>query len=129
MNLGRHKATILENHFGKTAKGKEYIELKLEVDGTKISTAIWMTKAAENIAKAQLRSIGFDPATESLLPIFENKEHFKGKMIDVDIEEEEYMGKTQIKARIVTSKVSKKRILQMDQMFKGGDEDDGDIPF
>jgi hypothetical protein len=56
-----------------------------------------------------------------------------GKTLDIDVEEETWKGDTRLKARIVASEVTKKRIESIDSMLKSGDEpeqpEDEDIPF
>ena len=131
MNLGRHKATILKNDVRAAGTGTEFVYLLLEnAEGEKIASQIWFSKKSMNIAKAQLRACGFDTHSESLLLLKENPKHLAGKKVDIDVEEEEYRGQSQVKARIVTeNNISNKRISQLDGLLKGSEKEEDDIPF
>jgi len=131
MNLGRHNAKILKNDVRAAGTGTEFVYLLLEVDGEKIAANIWMSKKSVNMAKVQLRACGFDTASESVLSLKENPNHLTGKIVSIDVEEEEYRGEMRVKARIVTTNVTKKRITQIDEMLKESKQEqpDDDIPF
>lgn len=132
MTPGDHKATIVQNDIRAAGSGTEFVYVLLDIEGEPIAAQIWLTKKAMNMARAQLRACGFDPASEPLARLKENRSHLAGRKVDVEVAPEEYKGQVSLKARIKTSDVTKARIeeLQAAMMAKGdpGDETD-DIPF
>jgi hypothetical protein len=131
---GRKKAKIIANDIRSAGTGSEFVYLLLEIpDEGNISAQIWLTKKALPMAKGQLKACGFDYGNESLVILKTNRSHLMGKTLDIDVEEETWKGDTRLKARIVASEVTKKRIESIDSMLKSGDEpeqqEDEDIPF
>jgi len=131
---GRKKATILANDIRSAGTGSEFVYVLLEVDGEgQIATQIWLTKKALNMAKGQLRACGFDYERESLVLLKTDQKHLAGKTVDIEVEEETYKGESRLKARIVASEVTQKRIASIDALLKAKDEgppdDEDDIPF
>jgi hypothetical protein len=130
MNTGQHEATIVSNDIRAAGTGAEFVYLLLDIGGDRIAAQVWLTKKAINMAKHQLRACGFDTASEGLSILKENHGHLAGKKVKVEVAEEEYQGKVTLKARILTGEVTKKRISEIDALFKSKEvADEDDIPF
>lgn len=105
---------------------KDAIEVKAELaSGELVSALIFLTQAAANMARAQLKACGFDADTQSLAALLNNDQLLAGNF--VEIEADEYNGKPQWK--IVTGKpVPKSRLAGHDSMLRAAKERDATEP-
>ena len=128
MNVGRYTGTIEENDIRSAGSGTEFIYIRVEIeDGPERASMpiqIWLTEKAMGMARAQLRQCGFDVDKDPLASLSESNTLLQGRKVPVELYEEEWKGRMQMKAKIVTAGVSKKRIGALEKMLrdKGGDE-------
>lgn len=97
---GKYLATILSHSIQMSQSGKMFVELRLQIDEDTTTAKIWMTHAATNMAKLQLRACGFDIHTQNLQDLENNHEFLKGKKVPVSIDENEYNGKVSLQCNI-----------------------------
>lgn len=135
---GKYVATIEENDIRSAGSGTEFIYIRVSIDGEGMPIQIWLTEKAMGMARAQLRQCGFDPDRDSLSKLAEDSGLLRGRQVPVEVYEEEYKGHLNLKAKIQTGTVGKKRIAALDAMMKqGGREEpvsltgeaEDDIPF
>ena len=130
MTPGRHVGKIEENDIKSAGTGTEYVFLRVLVEGASMPIQIWLTEKAMGMARAQLAACGFTIGKDKLLALSEDRTFLAGRDVPVEIYEEEYKGRLQTKARIVTGDVSKKRISQIEKMLtNAAAEELDDIPF
>lgn len=132
MEEGRYKAKILENDIRSAGTGTPFVYLLLEIEGEQAAANVWLSKNSINMARAQLRACGFDNKTESLTVLKESRTHLAGRIVDVEVAEEEYRGHVQMKVKILTSDVTKKQISEFDRLMKGEEvteTEEDDLPF
>ena len=130
METGNYKAKILKNDIRQAGTGTGFVYLLLDVDGEKIAAQIWLTKKNRGQAIGQLRKCGFDHASESLSVLKDNPQHLEGNEVEIEVQEDEWKNDKRLKAQIVTTTVTKKRIEQIDGFLRTEEEDqESDIPF
>lgn len=130
MTPGKYQATIEENDLRFAGTGTEFVFLRVSIEGDSIPVQIWLSDKAMNMARAQLKLCGFEFGKDKLASLLEDPKYLAGRPIPVEIYEEEYNGKTNLKARIVTASLTKKRVAELDKKFTSGSSDDNDdIPF
>ena len=118
MQPGRHEATIEENSIRVAGTGTEFVNLIVSVDGERISVPIWMSEGAISMAYAQLERCGFDPHGDEMASLDVNKEFLAGRKVLIDVEEQEYKGKTQLRASIVMDNISTGRIADLQRRLR-----------
>ena len=96
---------------------KDAVEIRAELpSGEVVGALIFLTPAAANMARGQLKACGFDADTQSLADLANDEHLLDGNFID--LESEEYNGNIQWKIR--TGKpVPKGRMKAHDAMLRG----------
>lgn len=137
---GRYQGTIEENDIRSTGK-TDYVFLRVNVEGQGVHPVqIWLTPKAMGMARAQLRQCGFEPDKDSLASLAEDNVLLRGRPVPIELYEDDYGGRIQLKAKIVTNTVSKKKIGSLEAMLRDAgstepvsvvapSEAEDDIPF
>jgi hypothetical protein len=95
---------------------KDAVEIRAELaSGEVVGALIFLTPAAANMARGQLKACGFDVDTQSLAALALNDQLLSGNFID--LESEEYNGKIQWKIR-TEKPVPKGRMAAHDAMLR-----------
>jgi hypothetical protein len=95
---------------------KDAVEIRAELpSGEIVGTLIFLTRAAADMARGQLKACGFDVDTQSLATLMVEEKLLEGNFID--LESEDYKGK--IQWRIRTAKpVPESRLFDHDAMLR-----------
>jgi hypothetical protein len=103
VNFGQQKAKILNAYVGVNETSKNiFVNLKLELgSGDKVYSKIYLTEKSMGIARARLKRCGFDPDRQALEDIDQNASLLTGNEVLVDVYEESYQGKQQIRVDVV----------------------------
>jgi len=104
---------------------KDAVEIRAELpSGEVIGALIFLTPKAASMARAQLKSCGFDADTQSLADLANNDHLLDGNLIDV--ESDEYNGKIQWKIRTGVP-VPKGRMKAHDDMLRAAKDRGGEV--
>ena len=128
MRTGRQVAKVVRHEFSATTKGSSYLNVTLDIGGEYIGGPIWFTEKAMGMSRATLKLMGFDVDREELILLDTNPTHLAGRTILVDVEEEEYNGRTALKARYVLDSVDKSKISKIQSQLRGAKHLDAPPP-
>ena len=102
IQAGRWTATVVKHWIDQTGNGSAFVAVKLALEGDDAITGkIWLTEKSMGMARGQLKSLGFDVDKQSLEDLDTNQELLKGKTVEIEIEENEYQGKTTMQVRSI----------------------------
>jgi hypothetical protein len=140
-----YKATILSNTIGVSKSGKEYVKIVVEIQpGVTMPIMLWCTDNARKRTALSLEICGFDLEKDAAWELVENPHKLAGRMIDIEVSEQEFQGRKSLQANILLERpVTKaevekigKNLLDAKNKKKGpntevqiGRNDDDEVPF